>query len=638
MHSRRSLLNRSIKFLILITRLNGFKNIYSTYMKLKLIIFTFLFLTSNIILAQNKLNDSIKLGELVVTGSKTAISRRLVPLSVSQISKQDIAYSGQMNVLPALNTYAPGIFVTERSLLGFGVGTGGSGSISIRGISSQPNTNVLVLIDGHPQYQGIFGHPLADAYVASDVEKVEIIRGPASLLYGSNAMAGVINLITKKQHAEGLKFTTGASYGSYNTQKYYGTLAYKKNKLSVFVSANHDQTDGIRSNTDFKITNTYAKLGYEIGKHFSINTDYSIAKFNANDNGTVYTPSPFNIDITRGKAALSLDNKFEKADGSLKIYHNFGEHVLSDGFQSTDRNSGLMLFETFHFFHNNTLTLGTDFKQYGGTANRGLAANMLKTINELALYAYSQQQFFTKLTLSAGIRIENNSVYGNALVPMLGVSYIRSSQTSFKASVAKGFRNPTIMELYLYAPNALLQPESMMNYELSWLQTAFDNKLQCELTAFVVNGENLIQVAGIPPAMKRQNIGSFNNKGIEFSGKYFISKGLMLHGNYSFVDIEKAVLAAPRQQANLSLNYQLKIWNFNLSAQHIDQLYTRLQTNTLTPITETYTLLNARVSAKPLKMLDVFFMINNLLNQKYEINYGYPMPPTNFNIGFNLSF
>ena len=154
-------------------------------MKQKLIILTVLSLVFNIISAQNKLNDSIKLSELVVTGSKTEISRRVVPLSVSQISSQELANSGQMNVLPALNSYTPGIFVTERSLLGFGVGTGGSGAISIRGISSQPNTSVLVLIDGHPQYQGIFGHPLADAYVASDIKKVKFIRGPASILYGS---------------------------------------------------------------------------------------------------------------------------------------------------------------------------------------------------------------------------------------------------------------------------------------------------------------------------------------------------------------------------------------------------------------------------------------------------------------------
>ena len=591
------------------------------------------FISSPITFSQNAVSDSIKLSEIVVTGSKTEISRKIVPLSLSQISSQDIENSGQINVLQTLNSFVPGIFVTERSLLGFGVGTGGSGSISMRGISSSPNTSVLVLIDGHPQYQGIFGHPLPDAYVASDVEKVEIIRGPASILYGSNAMAGVINMITKKQTAEGLMSSWGASFGSYNTQKFYGTLGYKKDKWNVFVSANHDQTDGIRANTDFNISNGYSKVGYEMNKHINLNADFSIAQYNANDNGPIQNPAPFNIDITRGKAALSLDNKFENADGSFKIYHNFGEHILSDGFQSTDRNSGLMLFETFRFFGSNSITVGADFKQYGGTANRGLAANQLKTVNELALYAYTQQLLFKKMTLSAGLRLENNSVYGNELIPLLGLSFVCNSNTSFKASVSKGFRSPTIMEMYLYAPNADLLPERMMNYEISWLQSVPGNKLQLELTAFAVNGENLIQI--VPPVTMRQNAGTFSNKGIEFSGKYLINKSLMIHANYSFVDLDKSVLAAPRQQANLSVNYNYKIWNFNLSAQHIDQLYTRILP---TEVAENYTLLNARVSVKPLKMLDIFVMANNLLNQQYEINYGYPMPGTYFNAGFNVRY
>ena len=600
----------------------------------KLLFFTALVFSFNASFAQKTIPDSIKLAELVVTGSKTEISRKVVPLSVSQISTQDIENSGQINILPALNSYAPGIFVTERSLLGFGVGTGGSGAISMRGISSAPNTSVLVLIDGHPQYQGIFGHPLPDAYVASDVEKVEIIRGPASILYGSNAMAGVINIITKKQKDEGFKSSWGASYGSYNTQKYYGTIGYKKDKWNVFVSANHDQTDGIRPNTDFNISNGYAKVGYELNPHFNLNADYSIAKYNANDNGTIYVPTPFNIDITRGKAALSLDNKFENADGSLKVYHNFGEHTLSDGFHSTDRNSGVMFFETFRFFKNNNITVGTDFKQFGGIANRGAAVNQLKTVNEFAVYAYTQQLLFEKLTLSGGLRLENNSVYGNELIPMVGLSYVQNANTSFKASVSKGFRSPTVMEMYLYAPNAALLPERMLNYEISWLQSLLDNKLQTELTAFMVNGENLIQV--VPPVVTmRQNIGTYNNKGIEFSAKYFVTKSLTLHANYSFVDIEKAVLAAPRQQANLSANYRYKIWNFNLSAQHINELYTRIVP---TPVTQSYTLLNARISVKPIKMLDVFVMANNLLNQQYEINYGYPMPGTYFNAGFNIRY
>ena len=161
--------------------------------------------------AQQQISDSIQLSEIVVTGSKTEISRKLIPLSVSQISDTDLERSGQINVLTALNSFVPGFFVTERNVLGFGVGTGGSGGITMRGISSSPNTDVLVLIDGHPQYQGIFGHPLPDAYVASDIDKVEIIRGPASILYGSNAMGGVVNLITKQQNTEGVNFQLEAS-------------------------------------------------------------------------------------------------------------------------------------------------------------------------------------------------------------------------------------------------------------------------------------------------------------------------------------------------------------------------------------------------------------------------------------------
>lgn len=611
-------------------------------MTIKKILSIFLLLLCSLaaLRSQNAIiNDSIRLSEVVVTGSKTEVSRKLVPLSVTQISNKDIENSGQINVLTALNSFVPGYFVTERSLLGFGVGDGGSGAITMRGISSSPNASVLVLIDGHPQYQGIFGHPLPDAYVASDVEKVEVIRGPASILYGSNAMSGVINLISKKQKDDGLKLNLGASYGSFNTQKYHGTIGYKKDKWNVFASVNHDRTDGIRNNTDFQLSNGYLKTAYKINNHLRVQADVSLAKYDANDNGPVINnngeaiaPVPFGIDILRGKAAVSLDNKFEKVDGSFKIYHNFGEHILSNGFQSTDRNSGIMMYETLKLWNGNMLTVGTDLKQYGGTANRGVAANQLKTVNEFALYAYNSQQLFTKLALNAGIRLENNSVYGSELIPMFGLSYLQNANSSLKASVSKGFRSPTIMEMYLYFPNANLLPERMMNYELSWLQNLLQNKLQFELTAFWVEGENLIQV--VPPLVTiRQNAGTFSNKGIEFSGNYEVCKGLKILGNYSFTDIKKAVLAAPRHQANLSINYIYKIWNFNLSTQYIDGLNVRIIP---TPITETYALVNARIAAQVLPQLKVFVMGNNLLNQSYQINYGYPMPQTYFNAGINL--
>ena len=168
-------------------------------------------------LAQTTTKDSVQLDEVVVTGSKVEISRKVVPISVSQISKQEIENTGNINVLTTLNTYVPGIFVTQRNVLGFGVSTGGSGGMTLRGIGGAPNTEILVLIDGHPQYQGIFGHPLPDAYVASDVAKVEIIRGPGSFLYGSNAMGGVINIITRKNNKEGIS-------GSVSNFKYFSNF------------------------------------------------------------------------------------------------------------------------------------------------------------------------------------------------------------------------------------------------------------------------------------------------------------------------------------------------------------------------------------------------------------------------------
>lgn len=578
--------------------------------------------------------DTVALEEVVITGSKIETSKKVVPFSVSQISREQIENTGQLNILPVLNTYIPGIFITERNILGFGVSTGGSGGISIRGIGGAPNTGVLILIDGHPQYQGIFGHPLPDAYVSSDIEKVEVIRGPASVLYGTNAMGGVINLLTRKNEKAGLNGSTGASYGSYNTQKYYGTLGYHEKKWDLFTSLNHDQTDGIRDSTDFKITNGYLKTSYTISEKLNVSADLNIAKYDANDNGSIYNPQFFNIDITRGKTSFTLANKFNRSEGAVKLYHNFGTHDLSDGWHSTDRNSGIMIFQTFRLLPQNIITAGTDIKQYGGKGNNGMAKGQLKTVNEIAGYIYSQQTIASKLTLNAGLRLEHNSNFGNEWVPAGGIAYNPTSYTTFKGSLSKGFRSPTIMEMYLFMPNPDLKPERMINYELSWLQSLLNKKLNFELTGYIAKGENLIQVEGIPPNAKRQNIGSFNNKGIEVSVNYRPLTALHLHGNYSYLHQANITLAAPKQQLNINASYTYKIWSLFAGIQYIDKLYASLKPVSI----QHYTLANTRLSVSLYKKINIFVTTNNLLNSQYQINYGYPMPGRNFSGGVNIKF
>jgi len=133
---------------------------------------------------------------------------------------------------------------------------------------------------------------------------------------------------------------------------------------------------------------------------------------------------------------------------------------------------------------------------------------------------------------------------------------------------------------------------------------------------------------------ENENLGSFNNKGIEFSARYVVNHHWQFNANFSYLDMDKAVIAAPRQQFNLGANYRYKIWGLHVSTQYIEHLYT----STLPVVTQNYALLDARLTAQPLKYLELFVSGNNLLNQQYEINYGYPMPGINFNAGFNVKF
>lgn len=142
--------------------------------------------------------------EVVVTGTRNETDIRHLPMTISVVGRQQIEKRYEPSLLPLLTEQVPGFFTTSRGIMGYGVSTGAAGGMSLRGIGGSPTAGLLVLIDGHPQYMGLMGHPIADAYQSMMTEKVEILRGPASVLYGSNAMGGVINIVTRKQQQEGV--------------------------------------------------------------------------------------------------------------------------------------------------------------------------------------------------------------------------------------------------------------------------------------------------------------------------------------------------------------------------------------------------------------------------------------------------
>ncbi len=583
--------------------------------------------------------DTVQIGEVVITGTPVKINQNNIPMAISVVDRAQIAESNESALLPLLSGRVPGLFVTERGVTGFGVATGSAGQISIRGVGGNPTTGVLMLIDGHPQFMGLMGHPLPDSYVASDVERVEVIRGPGSILYGSNAMGGVINIITRKQKEEGLTGHAKAMYGSFNTQKYSGSAGYMKNGFTVFGSVNHDRTDGHRPNSDFKITNGYIKTGYRFNDHFSANTDFSLAKYKAADPGpdTINAKAGNRIDITRGYWSLSLDNEFEKSSGSMKLFYNFGEHHITDGFHSTDANYGFNIFQAFKLIQNNSITIGADYTNYGGMAENLKAMNGKgivfadTTVYETGLYAFVQHTLFGKLTLNAGLRWQDHKIYGSEWIPSGGFAWQVSPSTTWKGNVSKGFRSPTIRELFMWNHNPNLKPEKIVNYETGIIQSLLESKLNIELTGFYIKGDNMIVTGAMG---NLYNTGAIENRGIELAVNGRPAEKLDLSLSYSYIDMKTTVAGTPKHNLYLGGTYRWDKFWLNCNIQHIGDL-----DNDVTAKVNlvNYTTLNAKATWKALRFAEIFVSGENLLDQQYQINRYYTMPGATIFAGINFT-
>lgn len=604
----------------------------------------------------------INLQGVVISANKVQVNRNSVPLSISVINRDEIEASSESALLPVLSQHVPGLFVTQNGITGFGVNKGSAGTVNIRGVGQ--GNRVLMMFDGQPQWAGIFGHSLPDTYVASDVERVEVIRGPGSLMYGSNAMGGVVNIITRHHKQEGRRTQARIMYGSYNTQKYMLSNGYNTGKFSSFISLNHDRTDGHRPNSSFHITNGFANLGYKLNENYKMTGDVSLAKFKTQNPGEVNAPMlDYLVDVMRGTTSFALENTYEKSSGAIRVFYNWGNHKINDGyspgakpkdflFRSDDHNTGVLLYQSFRLIEGNTFTAGIDYKNWGGHAwndsiNGKTGEIIDKRVNETAGYVIMQQDLFDLLSLNAGVRYEHNSVFGGEWIPQAGVTVRPFEGNVIRASFSKGFRSPNIREMYMYPPqNADLKPENMLNYEVAVGQSFLDDRLYAELTAFFIDGKNGIQTESLSgdgnPPFRNMNTGTFTNKGIEFEARYQICNNLHVNMNYSYLHTSKPLLAAPAHKLNAGATYSPGRFTFNMNVQSIHDLYTKLKDKkTPEDIKENFTVLNAKASYRfgsRDKGLNLFVKGENLTATRYSINYGYPMPKAVFMGGIDVTF
>lgn len=260
----------------------------------------------------DKDSTSIKLNEVVVTGTRQATDIRHLPQTVTVVGRQKLTENERINVLPSLMEQVPGLLLTSRGMMGFGVSTGGSGGMMLRGISSAAG-QVMVLIDGHPQYQGIYGHSISDAYQTMMTERVEVLRGPASLLYGSNAMGGVVNIVTRGMHQDGIVNQLNVGAGSYGTVQAEFSNQVRKGKFSSTVAGQYARTDNHRPHMGFEQYGGYVKLNYDLTSNWNIYADADVTHFNASYPGTISAPM-LEADqwITRGVVNVGVENHYEK--------------------------------------------------------------------------------------------------------------------------------------------------------------------------------------------------------------------------------------------------------------------------------------------------------------------------------------
>jgi len=593
-------------------------------------------------------HDSIRyrFAPIVVTGQRYEMPQKDVAASISIISPTEIRQTNLTTVADAISYLTPGVYTTRRSAMGYGVAALAGGSITIRGVGGKPNTQVLMLIDGRPDFQGIFSHPINDAYLLDNVDHIEVLRGPASAVYGTNALGGVVNIITRELPISGFENTLNIGYGSYNTQRYRFQHAGNIGGLQYFAGIGYQKSDGHRENSNFETQNYALKVGYQIDPHFNISFNGSITPYNYHDPGPedVSLSGYFDYgDISRSSMDLTLSNKFANTDGTIKIHGNFGKHKLSDGWDSDDQTNGLIAFQNFNFPYEIKTTIGFDIKRYGGTARSN--GNKLGTFfnDEYAAYLHIQKVLLKKVIMGVGLRFEDNSNFGQEWIPKAGLVYHPLSKTALRATVAKGFRTPSIRDMFLFPPaNSDLKPERLWNYEFG-INQSFGKVLSLDVCGFYYEGDQLIETIMIAPGqMQNQNIGSNKARGLEVTLK--ANPTMYLSGNisYSYLDSDEILPFSPNK-LNFMVIYSLKKLNVSIYGEHIRNLHSSYQLNQMPPKTiieklSDYSLVHLKLNYRLLENLQLSAGIENLLDESYEILKGYPMPGRTFFSNLTFSF
>jgi outer membrane cobalamin receptor len=576
------------------------------------------------------------LSEIVVTGDPVAKEVEESPVSITVIDRDEIEKSGAQTLSDVLSG-VPGIFVHKTGMFG-------RTDPEIRGIGER-GRKIVILIDGVPVKMSLFGCAVTHSLPIANVERIEVIRGPNSVLYGSDALGGVINIITRKMDKEGFWTDVTVSGGTYNTFQSLITHGGKVGRFDYFLTMDKIWSDGHREQSEYLSSDYTLKMGYELtptlslsffGKYFH-GKEYSLGPVG----GTV--PPDIPDDYERTSEYITISEKNTEYNLSFTLSHNYGYHKLKDGWRSTDNIYGASIAYTTFALDNNELTMGGDWRWFDGE-NLTPPFNGDWDRNEYGLYIWNKHKW-ESLSLTLGGRYQYDSVAGGTFCPQGGVVYNISEKSRLRAQVSKAYRFPAINDLYIFPKsNEDLKPETVWSYEAG-LDHNITDYLTGNLTFFIMDGSDLIQSVTNPtppPPAIFQNTGDFHFKGIE-TGLEANWKNSRLTLYYTYLDPGRYTTGRPGNKFDLTHRYRWSQLSLYSSIQHVSNYYAG---DNKTDSIPDFFVVNSKLTYDINKNLQAFLGVDNIFDEDYLIYADlpsseigkYPMPGRTFTLGMKGSF
>jgi iron complex outermembrane receptor protein len=533
---------------------------------MKRFISIFLCLTSFVVvplfsLAQDK---EVTLEKVVVTATRDVEEIRKIPANVTVVTKEEIEQSNAQNVVDLLRNEAD---IEVRDIYG----NGKSASVDIRGFGETGPLNTLVLVDGRRVNQIDLSGVDWTQIPLEQVERIEIVRGSGSVLYGDNAAGGVINIITKKPEK---LFSARAEVvgGSYGYNKESGSVGGKWGSLSAILNTSHNATYGYRENGFLRANDVGGKVIYDLNENISFNLS---GTFHQDDQGLPGALPKAIYEVDR-RATIAPDDKAKTDDwylalgakaklwdvGRLEMDLSYRDRNVKDLFRSFSFNDKRNLstwgvtpryiLEKPLWILPNKLTLGIDF--YDSDSNvfseSSFGSNRVEvTKQSTGLYLLDELSLLKSLILSVGYRQEwvtydlfqdlpraKAKMSDNEPAWNVSLDYLFDKKSSAFLSVKRSFRFPVSDELIQFFPtfqvNPEMKPQTGYQYEAG-VRHAFTDQIEANLTLFWI--ETRDEIFYNPYTFSNENFPKTRRQGIELGTKVKPLQWLTFWGNYTYI-------------------------------------------------------------------------------------------------------